>query len=77
MIETFLGTSPSFDETNFIAPNATVIGDVVLGRQASIWFNLSAEEVASIARYAENYLRYSAIYRGEEKPNRNPFYEPA
>ena len=31
---------PVFNETNFIAPNATVIGDVVLGEEASIWFNV-------------------------------------
>lgn len=33
------GVSPIFGENNFIAPNATVVGDVVTGRDCSIWFN--------------------------------------
>ncbi|HSR70061.1 MAG TPA: gamma carbonic anhydrase family protein [Acidobacteriota bacterium] len=39
MIREFLGVSPRFDESNFIAPSAEVIGDVALGRGASVWFN--------------------------------------
>ena len=31
---------PKFNNTNFIAPNATVIGRVVLEKGASVWFNL-------------------------------------
>jgi gamma-carbonic anhydrase len=179
MILPFIDVYPSFDETNFIAPNATLIGDVQLGKGASIWFNvvvradvnririgersnlqdnsvvhvtnrtgptligrgvtvghsvtlhgctiednvlvgigavvldrvvvgsdsivgaralltpgtkvpsrslvlgspgrvvrsLTGPEVASIRRYAKNYLRYSAIYLGDERPAANPFYE--
>jgi carbonic anhydrase/acetyltransferase-like protein (isoleucine patch superfamily) len=30
---------PSFGADNFIAPNATIVGDVVTGDQCSIWFN--------------------------------------
>ncbi len=33
------GVSPQFGEDCFIAPNATVVGDVILGTQCSIWFN--------------------------------------
>ncbi|RMF56154.1 MAG: gamma carbonic anhydrase family protein, partial [Bacteroidetes bacterium] len=39
MIRSFLGVTPVFDDTNFIAPSAEVIGDVTLGEGASIWFN--------------------------------------
>jgi carbonic anhydrase/acetyltransferase-like protein (isoleucine patch superfamily) len=39
MIRPFIDAYPVFDETNFIAPSAEVIGDVTLGPQASIWFN--------------------------------------
>lgn len=39
MIRDFIGASPIFDDSNFIAPSADVIGDVHLGRNASIWFN--------------------------------------
>ena len=33
------GVSPTFGENCFIAPNATIVGDVVTGRDCSIWFN--------------------------------------
>ncbi len=178
MIESFLGTEPQFNDSNFIAETAVVIGDVALGPGASIWHNvtirgdvnwirigkasnvqdntvihvthgtaptdigdhvtighgaiihgctiennvligmgatvmdhavigessivgaqalvtqrtevpprslvlgqpaevvreLSEDEVSTIGDYAENYLRYSAIYRGAETPDTNPFY---
>ncbi len=178
MIRSFLGVTPVFDDTNFIAPSAEVIGDVTLGEGASIWFNatvrgdvnwirigaasniqdnavvhvtkgvaptrigegvtvghsavvhgctvednvlvgmgavlldhcvigrdsivgaralvtqgthipprslvlgsparvvraLTDEEVEQIRTYARNYLQYSAIYRGVEQPETNPFY---
>ena len=32
--------SPKFNDTNFIAPNATVIGQVILEEDASVWFNV-------------------------------------
>lgn len=47
---------------------------LVLGSPAKVVRELTDEEVASIRQYAENYLRYSAIYRGVERPKRNPFY---
>jgi carbonic anhydrase/acetyltransferase-like protein (isoleucine patch superfamily) len=34
-----LGKSPLFGENCFIAPNATIVGDVVMGADCSIWFN--------------------------------------
>ena len=33
------GVSPEFGENCFIAPNATVVGDVITGKDCSIWFN--------------------------------------
>ena len=39
MIYEFKGVTPTFDTTNFIAPSADVIGDVVLGAYTSVWFN--------------------------------------
>ncbi len=38
MIAPFLGIHPQFDDSVFIADNATVIGDVTLGKEASVWF---------------------------------------
>jgi gamma-carbonic anhydrase len=39
MVYAFLDSTPSFNESNFIAPSADIIGDVVLGEEASVWFN--------------------------------------
>lgn len=39
MMYAFLEHSPVFDDTNFIAPSADIIGNVVLGTESSIWFN--------------------------------------
>jgi len=33
------GTYPQFGENCFIAPNATVVGDVITGNDCSFWFN--------------------------------------
>ena len=33
------GKHPEIGENCFIAPNATIVGDVVLGRDCSVWFN--------------------------------------
>src|SRR5712672_2112660 len=30
---------PQFGDNTFIAPNATVVGDVIMGDDCSIWFN--------------------------------------
>jgi carbonic anhydrase/acetyltransferase-like protein (isoleucine patch superfamily) len=33
------GVLPTIEESCFIAPNATVVGDVVMGENCSVWFN--------------------------------------
>ena len=33
------GTTPTFGKNCFIAPNATIAGDVVMGDDCSVWFN--------------------------------------
>ena len=33
------GKMPTFGDDCFIAPNATIVGDVVMGNQCSVWFN--------------------------------------
>ena len=38
MIVTYKGKTPSVDPTAFVAPNATLIGDVTVGPDASVWF---------------------------------------
>lgn len=33
------GVEPKFGNDCFIAPNATIVGDVVMGNECSVWFN--------------------------------------
>ncbi|MEX0607923.1 MAG: gamma carbonic anhydrase family protein [Balneolaceae bacterium] len=41
MIYEFLKRSPQFDDTVFVAPSADLIGDVKIGTESSIWFNVT------------------------------------
>lgn len=41
MIYEFLKKSPQFDDSVFIAPSADLIGDVSLGKESSVWFNVT------------------------------------
>ena len=41
MIYEFLKKSPQFDDTVFVAPSADIIGDVTLGKESSVWFNVT------------------------------------
>lgn len=38
MIGPVLGSSPRIAESAFVAPNAIVLGDVLLGEQSSVWY---------------------------------------
>ncbi|MBL0054689.1 MAG: gamma carbonic anhydrase family protein [Chitinophagaceae bacterium] len=33
------GVSPQFGENCYLAPNATIVGDVIMGEACSVWFN--------------------------------------
>ncbi len=39
MIRDFNNITPRIDATAFVAPNSTVIGDVVLGENTTVWYN--------------------------------------
>ena len=39
LILSVLGKHPQFGENCFVAPNATIVGDVTMGDDCSIWFN--------------------------------------
>ncbi|SFC72026.1 Carbonic anhydrase or acetyltransferase, isoleucine patch superfamily [Bacillus sp. OV322] len=39
MIYSFDGTTPSIDNSVFIAPGARIIGNVTIGKDSSVWFN--------------------------------------
>jgi carbonic anhydrase/acetyltransferase-like protein (isoleucine patch superfamily) len=53
MIIPYNNLSPKIAPGAFIAPNATVIGDVEIGEDASIWFN-------TVIRGDANYIRIGA-----------------
>lgn len=40
MIYRLANATPKVNHNNFIAPNASVIGNVILGDHASVWFNV-------------------------------------
>lgn len=44
------GISPSWGSDSFIAENATIVGDVVMGNNCSVWFN-------AVVRGDVNYIR--------------------
>lgn len=48
---------------------------MVLGQPATVVRELTDDEVDTIGRYAENYLRYSAVHAGREVPETNPWYD--
>ena len=39
MIYQYNGFFPQIDEEAFVAPGASVVGDVRIGAQSSVWFN--------------------------------------
>jgi len=39
MIISYKGIKPKIDETAYIAPTSSIIGDVKIGKNSSIWFN--------------------------------------
>lgn len=41
MITEFLGKSPTIHKTAYIAPGADIIGDVTIGKESSVWFNVT------------------------------------
>lgn len=45
-----LGKTPQFGKNCFVAPNGTVIGDVIMGDDCSVWFN-------AVVRGDVNYIR--------------------
>lgn len=44
---------PQIHETVFIAPSATIIGDVMIGRDSSVWFNCTVRGDVNFIRIGE------------------------
>lgn len=53
MIYEFLGRSPFYDDTVFVAPSADIIGDVKLGSRSSVWFNATIRGDVNYIRIGE------------------------
>lgn len=53
MIRSFQGMQPQIDSSAFIAETAVVIGDVTVGAESSIWYNV-------VARGDVNFIRIGA-----------------
>ena len=48
---------------------------LVLGQPAEVVREVTDEEVDAIRQGADNYLRYSAVHDGRERPETNPWYD--
>lgn len=53
MIYEFLGRSPQFDESVFVAPSADIVGDVVLGTESSVWFHATVRGDVNFIRIGD------------------------
>lgn len=53
MIIPFRGIIPIYDKSVFIAENASIIGDVILGRESSVWFNVVIRGDVNFIRIGE------------------------
>ncbi|MFT7552978.1 MAG: carbonic anhydrase/acetyltransferase-like protein (isoleucine patch superfamily) [Rhodothermales bacterium] len=69
-------------EDSLIGAKAMVTGGIkiparslVLGSPARVVRELTDAEVAKVAYYAANYVRYARLFRGEETPDTNPYYD--
>ncbi|CEG37979.1 gamma carbonic dehydratase [Plasmopara halstedii] len=49
-----LGRSPEFEDGVFVAPNASVIGDVKVGKGSSIWYNATVRGDVNYITIGEN-----------------------
>ena len=58
-----------------VPPGKTLAsGYLYMGSPAKAVRPLSIQERASITQYAQNYIKYSRVYRGEHSFEENPFY---
>lgn len=53
MIKSFIGRTPQYDDSNYIAETAVVIGDVTLGEGASIWHHCTVRGDVNWIRIGE------------------------
>ena len=56
LIKTILGKTPAFGENCFLAETATIIGDVAMGNDCSIWYG-------AVLRGDVHYIRSGKQYQ--------------
>src|SRR5271156_6671707 len=73
----FEGRSPKVDPTAFVAPTATLIGDVTIEAGASVWFNtvLRADYAPVIVREGAH-VPHPRGPRGSRGADRQPRHRP-
>lgn len=60
---------------SLVPPNKILkSGFLYMGSPAKPLRRLSDEEVLSIQKYSQNYVKYSRAYQGKDEYNENPFY---
>lgn len=68
MILPLLGKTPRIGEGSFIAPSAEIIGDVVIGRNSSVWFNTTLRgDVMPIVIGDESNIQDGTVMHGTYK----------
>lgn len=61
----YAGKSPTLGAEVFLAPNATVVGDVVLGARASVWYGaILRGDVARISVGEDTNIQDAAVFHG-------------
>lgn len=61
---------PEFGEDNFIAPNATIVGDVVTGKHCSFWFNAVVRGDVNYIKMGDNVnVQDNAVVHGTYEKN--------
>ncbi|RNC83175.1 MAG: gamma carbonic anhydrase family protein [Balneola sp.] len=59
-----------------VPPNKTLqSGFLYMGSPAKPVRKLSEEEIASIKKYSQNYIKYSRAFQGKDEYESNPFYK--
>ena len=75
LIKTICGKTPTWGADCYFSENATIVGDVIMGDQCTIWFN-------AVVRGDVNYIRIGNrvniqdgscpwMYRPQLRPHRN------
>ena len=68
---TFQGTSPSYGEYTFVAPNAAVIGNVAIGPRSSVWYGatLRGDVNAITIGHTTNIQDKAVVHVAKSNPN--------